>query len=75
MVTLSDKVGLMLDKTAKGSWPSCPLFFLLAPSPITAPAMGLMTLENIHSNMELVERSELSGHVWPGQKPSIWPWK
>ena len=57
MVTVSDKVGLM-DKIAKGSWLSCPLFFLLAPFPITIHAMGLVTLENIYSNMELVGRSE-----------------
>lgn len=74
MVTLTDKVGLM-DKIAKGSWLSHPFFFLLAPFPITIPAMGLVTLENIHSNMELVGRSELSGHVRPGVGPSIWPWK
>ena len=39
-------------------------------TPITVPARGLMTLENIHSNMELVGRSGLSGRVRPGVRPS-----
>ena len=66
-MTSGDKVGLMLDKTAKGSWLSCSLFSLLAPF----PAMGLRILKNTRSSRELVGRSEPSGQVRPDARPNI----
>lgn len=73
MVTLSDTAWANAGQSCKRQWLSCPLFVLLAPFPIIAPTMGLMTLENIPGNMELEGRLELSGHVRPGMRPSIWP--
>ena len=64
----------MLYKIVNGSLLSCPPFSLLASFPITVAAMGLVTLENSHSYMELVVKSGLSGNVRPGMRFSIWTW-